>query len=467
MQKHLLFMTLAAYDPSLDPVPRLAAWQWDTDRTLLTFTLRDDVRWHDGVLVTADDVAWTLAMARDPAVAYPRARDLRSIRSVTVVDPRTVRVRYASPQPTFPDVFTDLAILPAHAFAGHDATDLRSAAFNAEPTGSGPFRFVEHRTNDRWVFERRDDFPADLGAPPVERFVIAVVDEPSTKLAALTSGELDFAGIAPAHARFVEDDARLAVAEFPLLFVTGIFWNARRAPFADPRVRRALGLALDRRALVDGYVYGFGAPAGGPVPPEHPWHAPAVVDHDPASAERLLDAAGWARGADGMRARDGRALQFELLTVGSGDLALEQMVQAQWRAIGVVARIRALELSTFLAVAQAPTRDFDALLMGVPGDLALGYVGALFGDPDGPQDYTGVRSAAIEAAFVAVDAAANPGALQTGWGRVQDAVADAVPVAWVYHARGVQGVNRRVRGATPDLRGELANLAEWRVGPRP
>ena len=380
-------------------------------------------------------------------------------------------MRFAAAQPTFPDVFTDLAILPSHRFAGLDPAAVRTADFNARPIGSGPFRFVEHRANDRWVFERVDGFPADLGRPAIDRFVVAVVDESSTKLAALTSGELDFAGIAPAHAGFVTDDPRLRVATFPVLFVTGVFWNARRAPFDDVRVRRALAAALDREELLAGHVYGYGTVADGPVSPAHPWFAadtaqataPATAVEDAAA---MLDAAGWRLAADGTRARDGRTLAFTLVTVGSGDLALEQMVQAQLRRIGVTVRLRALELSTFLAVAQAPDRDFDALMMGVPGDLALGYVGALFGDAGGPQDYTAVRTDGIDAAFASVDAAADPESLASAWQRVQRAVRAAAPVAWIYHAQGVQGVHRRITGATPDLRGELANIAAWRVEPR-
>lgn len=462
VQKHVLLMTLASYDSTLHAVPRLARWWWNAERTVLTFELRDDVSWHDGTPVTARDVAWTLAAARHPDVAYPRARDLASVTDVAVLDGRRLRVAFARPQPLFPDVLTDLAILPAHRFQGAPG-GVRTAAFNREPLGNGPFRFVEYRANQRWVFERHDTFPEELGRPGFKRFVVAVVDEPATKLAGLTSGELDFAGIAPAHAAFVRADPRLTVIDYPFLFVYAVIWNLRREAFASRAVRRALTMAIDRRLIIEAYLDGFGAVAGGPVPPEHPWYAAVdPLPHDPAAARTLLDGEGWVVGRDGVREKAGRRFGFTLLTVGSGDAALEQIIQAQLANVGVAATIRQLELSTFLGIAQSTTRDFDALVMGIPGDLSLGYVAALFSG-DGPLAYSGYRSARFDAAVRRAETARTAEALRGAWTEAQRVLTEDHPVTWLYHARGLQGVNRRITNVAPDLRGELADIARWRL----
>lgn len=463
VQNHVLFMTVAVRDEAFTPRPRLAEWTWNADRTALDLRLRHDVRWHDGRLTTADDVRWTLDRARDPAVAYPRAGELRSLESVTVSDSFTVTLRFARPQPVFPDVLTDLAVLPAHLLADVPAARIREAPFNRSPVGNGPFRFVEYRPNQRWVFERWSGFPEDLGVPGIGRLVVVVVDEPATKLAALTSGELDFAGVSPAHTAFVRDNPGLRVVDYPVALAYGVVFNLRREPFGDPLVRRALSRAIDRRAVIEGYLYGFGEPAGGPVHPNHPWYvATPAVPYDPGLAGSLLDQAGWARDAAGARVRDGRRLTFDLLTVGSGDLALEQLLAAQWRAIGVEVRIRRVELATFLAVAQGPERDFDALVTGIPGVPSLGHVAALY-DGDGPLAYAGYRDPDLDVAFRAVEAAETEAALVRAWAEVQRRLAAAEPSAWLYHARGVQGATRRLAHVAIDLRGELAGVTAWRV----
>ncbi len=465
VQKHVLLMTLASYDSLLEPTPRLADWEWDSDRRALSFALRRDVPWHDGVPTTAYDVAWTLQMARDARVAYPRRSDLAGIQSVTPLDSFTVRVAFAGAQSTFPDVMTDLAILPRHRFRDVRPGDVRTAAFERQPVGNGPFAFVEHRPNQRWVFRRSETFPLSLGRPSIERLVIAIVDEPTTKLAALTSGELDFAGISPAHAGFIRQDPRLDVIEYPVLFVNALIWNLRRPPFDDPAVRRALGLSIDRELIVRAYTLGFAEVAGGPVASEHPWHEPVFPErYDPEAAGSLLDAAGWTENEDGIRERGGRTLSFDLLTVGSGDNGLEQMLQAQLRDVGADARIRQLELATFLAVAQGVDRDFDALVTGIPGDLSLGYVAAMFnsGDPS-PLAYSGYQSEEFNEAIEWSRRTVSEAELREAWGQAQRVLARDKPVAWLYHSRGVQGVNRRVRGVRLDLRGELAGIARWSV----
>ena len=419
VQRYVLLTTLARYDSTLAPRAYLARrWEWSDGERLLTFHLEPAVRWHDGAPTTARDVQWTLDAARDPATGYPRTSDLAAVDSVVVTDDSTLALRFSAPQATFPDVLTDLAILPAHLLDTVPHSRLREAGWNVAPVGNGPFRFVAHETNRRWVFAANREFPPSLGGPPrLDRFIVVVVDEPTTKLAALTAGELDVAGIQPAHATFVERDPDLRVLTYPLLLSYGIVLNARRPPFDTPAARRALDRGLDRREIVDGYLYGFGTPAQGPVPPNVPGYLAVAASEAPLPGDSTV------------------RIRFELLTVGSGEAALEQMVQAQLARAGFDVVIRQLELSAFLSRVYGPAHDFDAAVLGIPGDAGLGYLGPL-------------------AKLAGMPAPADPGA-------AQQLFADSVPVAFLYHARGLQGMNRRLRGVTMDMRGELATVHDW------
>jgi peptide/nickel transport system substrate-binding protein len=256
VQRYVLLTTLARYDSALVPEPYLArAWTWSPDRRTLTFHLHSGVPWNDGVLTTSRDVRWTIDAARDPAVGYPRAAELAALQRVDAPDDSTVALRFAVPPPRFPDVLTDLAILPAHLLDTVPRDGLRRAAWNEAPVGNGPFRFVAHEPNRRWVFAANPAFPRVLGGPPrLERLIVVVVDEPATKLAALTAGELDFAGIQPAHASYVARDPALAVLSYPLLLTYAIAFNTRRAPFDALSARRRVDAAIDRREIVDGYL---------------------------------------------------------------------------------------------------------------------------------------------------------------------------------------------------------------------
>ncbi|HET7601504.1 MAG TPA: ABC transporter substrate-binding protein [Gemmatimonadales bacterium] len=427
VQRYVLFTTLVRYDSAMQVQPYLArSWHWSRDHRRLTFILHANVRWHDGTPTTARDAAWTLNAARDSVTGYPRYQDVRGIQHVSAEDDSTLVIQFGEPQSRIPDVLTDLAVLPEHILRSVPHGELRRSSFNEHPVGNGPFRFVSHEPNRRWVFQRNDDFPASLGGPPrLDRFIVVVVDEPATKLAALSSGELDFAGIQPAHADFVRRDPHLAVVTYPLLFTYGIVFNTRHPPFDQVEVRRAVSDALDRQEIVDGYLFGFGTPAVGPVPEGVPGRLDDGRESRVSSHELPRPAT-----------RDPR-LSFQLLTVGSGEAALEQLVQAQLARAGFGVHIRQMELSAFLDRVYGASHDFDAAVLGVPGDPGLGYLAPL-----------------LQLAGLPADG--NTDAEQRSFH-------DQVPVAFLYHARGLQGMNRRVHHVVMDLRGELPTVAQWSV----
>lgn len=465
IERYALFVTLARYDDALQPAPYYArAWRWSGDRRELTLSLVPGLSWHDSVPTTARDVAFTLEAARDPATGYPRYADLSQLAAVRVGTDTSITLAFTRPQSGFPLVLCELPIVPAHLLDTIAHADLRRTSFDWHPVGNGPYRFVDRRVGQRWMFARNDAFPAALGGPPrVRRFVVAVVDEPATKFAGLVSGELDVAGIAPSMAALAARDPSLRVLDYPVLMTYGIVFDVGRAPFDDARVRRALTLAIDRRRIVQAALAGYGTPAAGPVPAAHPFAAPDTAILDTAAADSLLDAAGWRRDAHGVRTHNGRPLAFELLTVGSGDNAVEQLLQADFAAIGVRMAIRQRDLATFLALARQRPPAFDALFTGVPGDLSLSYLSAMFDSHEagGALDYGGFHTPGLDSLLAAARDAPDAGHARAAWIAVQHELARDVPVAWVYDARGVQGIARRLDGVRMDLRGELVTLHDW------
>jgi peptide/nickel transport system substrate-binding protein len=241
INRYLLFLPLIRYSAELDYEPALAErWEVVGDTAAL-FHLRRDVSWHDGQPTTARDVVFTYERATDPETAYPNAEYFTHWTGVVAQDSFTVRFSFTphlDPLAGLPF----LPIMPAHALDSIPSARMRQAAFNKNPVGNGPFRFVEHRTNDRTVFAANEDFPQALGGRPyIDRIIWRPVPEATAQIAEITAGSADVL-LSPRAQEFAELSARpgLYGRQRPGRQYASVMWNGREEPLNDPRVRRAL-----------------------------------------------------------------------------------------------------------------------------------------------------------------------------------------------------------------------------------
>lgn len=470
LQRYALFVTLFKFDSTLQPEAYFATqWEWDQRRQVLQLRLHPNLLWHDGAPTTAQDVQFTINAARDPAVGSPRAGDLSDVDSVHVVSDTIVAIHFRLPQTRVPNVLAELPLVPHHLLDTVPRASWRQSAFATAPIGNGPFRFVDRTAGRRWRFERNERFPIGMGGPPaLHRIIVAVVDEAATKFAGLVSGELDVAGVSPVMAHLVRDDPALRLLTPPALFSNVLAFNTTRAPFNDARVRQAVSLSINRAQLVATAVAGFATPAGSAIPPGLPMSPIRDPEFDTERADALLTAAGWLREGNAVRQKGGEPLQVELLTVGSGDMAVEQLIQADLKQRGIDVRIRVAEMATFLTTVRSASKAFDVVITGIPGDIGLGHLSALFATSQqgGALDYTGFHRQQVD---VLLDEArtANSTSAGVAWVRVDSALMADMPIAWLYHARGVQGVSARLQHVVMDLRGELVSVTKWQRSPTP
>ena len=284
-------LTRIAEDGSV--VPALAhSWDVSTDGLSYRFHLRPGVRFHDGSTLTAADVRFTLDRARAEDSRNPLRDLLQAVARVRVEDELTVSVELSRP---VAEILTYLGwgnlVIVSPASADHAAI---------APVGTGPYRFREWRKGDSVVLER---FPGYWGSPALlERVTFRVVPDAATALAALLAGDVDaFSNFtSPENLAALEKDRRFTVAIGSTEGETLLAINNARPPFDDLRVRRALAHAIDRNAIIQGAMYGYGQPIGSHFPP----HDPAYVDltqrypYDPVAARMLLAAAGHPNGFD-------------------------------------------------------------------------------------------------------------------------------------------------------------------------
>lgn len=474
-QNFVNLMTLVQFDENLEPVPYLAeSFELSEDGTELTFHLRHDVFWHDGVPTTAEDVAFTYERVTDPETMFPNPTYWTHYDTgpggMVVVDSFTVKVGL-EPHVDYMDAWRATAIMPKHLLGDVPASDMASHPFNERcPVGNGPFVFVEHRPNESWTFARNPAFPAGLGGPPyLDRVVYRVIVDQSTLLTELLTEGIDVYS-APTSDQAAEI-MRSDVADFlvfPFRQVTLVAWNSRRPQLADARVRRALTLGTNRRAIVDAILGGYGNIANASVPTFH-WAYDASLDHelayDPAAARRLLDEAGWVdRDGDGVRENgEGQRLS---ITVKSNDgnqtrADIAELLQAQLAQIGVEIHPELVEWNTMLDQVMN-RKDFDAVVFGWVADFRIDDTDLFHSRRiDGAYALSGTQNPEIDRLLDTLQVMLDHEEALPYWHEYQRAVMEEQPYLFLYFGQRLDGVNKRLQDVVMDVRGEWISVRNW------
>jgi peptide/nickel transport system substrate-binding protein len=467
-----LFTPLVRYDASLKVSPWLAeSWEEQGD-TAVVFHLRRDVHWHDGPPVTAEDVAFTFERAKQPVSASLLASAfLSNVAAVEVIDSFTVRFRYTRPHAQALEDFW-WAPAPKHLLENTSAADLRNAPFNRAPVGSGPWRFVEWRANERLVLERNPDFPAALGGPPaIRRLILRIIPDASTMLTELITGAIQVdVPVLPDQVSSIRADSRLRLIGYPGRTVYYVGWNDARPPFDDARVRRALALAIDRTEVIDALLHGQGVLATSPIPPWSPVYPPGVepLPYSPDEARRLLDAAGWKdRDGDGVRENAaGHALRFTLLTAEDQlRRSVVEVLQSQLRLVGADVDVRVVEFQTMIA--DHRNRDFDAIFTNwiLDNFQVAASPFALFhsSQADVPRsaNRSSVRDTVLDRLIEKATGATDPAEQIRTWHDFIARLQERQPVTFMFWLNELAGVDASLGGVTMDPRGELLTIGSW------
>jgi peptide/nickel transport system substrate-binding protein len=475
LQNYVLFTTLIRYDESLSPVPYLAE-SWDTvaagDGLALTFHLNDDVNWHDGTPTTANDVKFTFDRIKDEATAYTRSSMLASYDSAIVADAHTITF-FLNRHPGFMDPWRAISPMPEHILGDVPAAELRQHSFGAvDPVGNGPFRFVEHQSGDRWVFEANEDFPESLGGRPyLDRLVYRFIPEPTTKFTELLTGALDvYIIVPPAQIAEIEASDNAKIVTHENRGYAFINWNGRRPLFSDPIERRALTLAINRQDIVNVVRGGLGTLATGSIPPFH-WAYDAELEplpYDPAAARLLLDEAGWVDSdGDGVRERHGIRASFELRTNQNPTREdIMTLVQANLADVGIEVTTRVQEDQSMGRDIMGPQRNFDAFVLGLQTEFNIDDR-RLFScaTPEGPFHWAGYCNPRVDEILGQVVEMSDRSQSLPLWYEYQEIIQRDQPYTFLYYDVRANGVSTRVHGVEMDIRGELQSVHDWWIAP--
>ena len=341
--KFLVFLPLTARNAKGELEGRLAErWEHSPDYRDWTVHLRKDVRWHDGVPVTAHDVKFTLDLLSHPAVL----RVPPGAFSLTVLDDSTYRITCHKEAKGIPlDDWT--VYYPKHLLEKLDPTEFYQWDFWTRPVGNGPYRYLRRLPRTMMEFEANPDYYR--GKPGIERVVLKFGELSMTEI---LSGNVDVLPyVTSMDLLKIKGDPRFRVytyvdpgAKIP----KAILWNQRHPPFRDARVRRALTLAINRREMHETLNLGEGMPIFDVLYTPGQFRRGEIPDplpYDPEQAKRLLEEAGWHdTDGDGLREREDKPFRFTLRTTAAeGCDKPAVFIQAQLRRVGIQVDLQVLD----------------------------------------------------------------------------------------------------------------------------
>ncbi|MDP2639404.1 MAG: peptide ABC transporter substrate-binding protein [Betaproteobacteria bacterium] len=374
----IFYEPLAAWDADGDLVPILAAEIPSTqngglaaDGKSVTWKLKKNVQWHDGKPFTADDVVFTWEYASDPASATVSIGSYKDVR-VEKLDSHTVRVHLPKPTPFWADAFVSTRgmIIPKHLFEAYKGGKSRDAPTNLKPVGTGPYKFVDFKPGDM-VRGQINTAYHEPNRPYFDSIEMkGGGDAVSAARAVMQTGEFDYAWNMQ-----VEDEILLRLekdgkgradivaggnVEFiqlnptdPWTEVDGERSSAKsKHPlFSDPAVRDALNMLVDRQSVQD-HIYGRTGVATRNFlnNPQRFRSKNTKWEFDVDKANRVLEAAGWKRGSDGIRAKDGKKLKFVFQTsINAPRQKTQAIIKQACQKAGIDLEIKAITASVFFS----------------------------------------------------------------------------------------------------------------------
>lgn len=473
---NLVFHSLYAYDEDLQLVPRLAeSTEVDEAGTTYTIVLRDNVLWHDGTPFTANDVAFTYRLMLHPEYDGTRTSNLMSIlgarsfhageaaevEGIVVVDDHTLQVSTEYPDAVFMEaVGKELWILPEHVLKNVPPAEVDAHELARNPVvGTGPFKFTRYAEGQFIELTRFDDY--FLGSPCLDSVVVKIVS-PSVALAQLQTGELDITagtGIGSLEPRDVEYVEKIPGVE-PVVYTTSSIQvlniGIRKPYLQDPLVRQAFAHAIDRQALVDYLLLGYGEAAHGPLNSEDFFfnEGQPMYEYDPDKARTLLEEAGW----------DFNRTLVLMYPTGNRVRELSApVIQANLQAVGVKVELSLVDFAAQTAAARDGVPDFwlsgSYLPLFDPQTILYSWHSSQV--PPAGYNLTYFQNERVDEILDAAGRTLDVEERSALYDELQVILAEELPVIPLYYAQSIDAVSDSLQNAHPGPWDATWNIHTW------
>ncbi len=411
-------------------VPQLAkSWKAISD-TVMEFQLRDDVTFHDGSKLTADDVVFSVKRITDPEFKSPQLGQFNKIVEAKATAPHTVQLTTGGPYPVLLAQLVKLSVV-SKAYA----EKVGNEELNLKPMGSGPYKFVEWRKGVKVVLERNDGYWR--GKPPFAKVEFAAVPDTATRIADLKTGKADLiVGLNPDDAQQLASESGVEIRSAPTERIGYFMMNTQGGPLKDKRVRQALAHGIDRKLIIDALLGGYSQVTNQLLTPAHFGYIEGLewYDHDPAKAKKLLADAGLGGGTE-----------IEIITAPPFDQRIIQAIQQQLAEIGVTLKISMSDMSTFLKRRRAEPDGFGDTVFGRWSCACQDADGVLFAMFHSKSVWSKYANPALDVVMEAARSTLNADERLKHYREAHAIIRKEVPSIPLYQAAAIYGARKALK----------------------
>ena len=451
-----LFNGLVKYDKNnQEIIGDLAKKFYFKDDKTLIFELREGVKWHDGKPFSAQDVFFTYKTLISAEIASPYSAGFRFVKDVKILDKYTVEVDYKKPYFKALETWM-MGIIPEHLLK--DEKNLMNSQFNTHPIGTGPYKLTQLEFSKNIELSAFDDY--FKGRPKIDKIAFHVIADPMTRLLMLKKSQLDIGSIEPLvmerqlQREFFE---KFNIYEKISLSYTYLGFNLRKKKFTDPRVRKALSLAINREELVDILFFKHAKVCSGPfLPGSIAFNSNVKVpQQNIARAKELLREAGY---------DESHPLKFEIATSNSSSIRpyAAEILQYQLQKAGVKVTLRVMEWQAFLNMVVFPHK-FDTVLLGwglspTPDPYMFWHSKS---DKKGGFNLVGYHNSEIDKLIEESQSIIDKEKLAKIWQKMFAIIVHDNPYLFLYIPNSITAVNKEIKNIKPAIGGIWYNYIEW------
>ncbi len=450
-----IFNGLFKYDKDGNVVVDLAKSYHFKDKTTLIVKLKQNVKWHDGKELTAQDVIFTYNTIINPKIFSPYTSNYKKVKSLQKLDKYTIQIKYKKPYFKALEIWM-MGILPYHILK--DEKDIMTSLFNKKPIGTGPYKLKELKLSQDIILDVNKNYFDEV--PKIEKILYKFVPDPTTSFYMLKQKQLDVGGLTPIQIDRQIDEkfkSNFNTYEKQSFGYSYVGLNLKSDKFKNLKIRQAISLAINRQQMADILYFGHASVSTGPFLKGSIAYNENVkpIVQNQKKAKQLLKESGYTKK---------NPFRFTVITSASNSTRVNvvQIMQHQLKQIGVEMKIRVMEWQAFLNTVVHP-RNFEAVVLGwslslTPDARSIWHSSS---DKKGGFNFAGYKNIEVDKLIEKAESTIDKKEFSKIYKKIYKLISDDLPYLFLFVPNSITAVNKNIQNIKPALTGIMHNQEDW------